>query len=441
MDVPGVATAVITTIDAVKQILHEINPPVSGIIGIENRTGKTLLRAQEHLDHGGFATDRAVEIPPGATDNFGVRSSSNSIATGVEGRVTYDVGGEGHTFLVVHWNGPFIGENTSDCAVSGTGAGTFHALADTPTNGSTDIHFRFHLSGGAAPTPTPTPGEHPGGQHPSNQNQPGNEHPGGQHPGGEHPGGEHPGGEHPGGQHPGGEHPGGQHPGGDHPGGQHPGGQHPGGEHPHGEHPAEHPHEPTLRHGDHDVHGWVAYLQQLLNERGAGPIGVDGAFGDRTYYAVTHFQQHRGLMVDGTVGNQTWAALRDETPVPPSTDGLAAHTFHEQHLEARWHAADDSIYFDSSSDTLRIQAVNTGSDPIAPQQFFASFTISGEAGPQLTHYLESATATGHPAQSGEYFFFQYTGIHGQVQHGTHRIEAQLPAELGGDQTHGEITVH
>src|SRR3954452_23857637 len=178
VDVPGGATAVITTIDAAKQTLHEITPPMSGIVGIENRTGKTLVRTEEHLEHGGFATDRAVEIPPGATDNFGVRSSSNSIATGVEGRVTYDVGGEGHTFLVVHWDGPFIGANSSDCAVSGTGAGTFHALADTPTNGSKDIHFRFHLSGGAAPAPTPHPGEHPGGQHP-----------GGEHPGGEHPGG------------------------------------------------------------------------------------------------------------------------------------------------------------------------------------------------------------------------------------------------------------
>jgi len=190
------------------------------------------------------------------------------------------------------------------------------------------------------------------------------------------------------------------------------------------------------------VHGWVAYLQQLLNERGAGPIGVDGAFGDRTYYAVTHFQQHRGLMVDGTVGNQTWAALRDETPVPPSTDGLAPHSFHEKHIEARWHAADDSIHYDPSSDTLRIQAVNTGSDPIAPYEYYAPFTIYNDSGPQLGQMLYAATSSGQPAQSGEYFYFEFTGgIHGQVDPGTRRVEAQLPPELGGDQTHGEITVH
>jgi hypothetical protein len=101
--------------------------------------------------------------------------------------------------------------------------------------------------------------------------------------------------------------------------------------------------EPTLRLRDQSVDGWVEYLQQLLNAWGAGNLTVDGDFGNATLTAVTTFQTRQRLLVDGVVGNQTWAELRGETPQPPSTDGLEPHTFVEQGPEARWGTDDRQL--------------------------------------------------------------------------------------------------
>jgi|JI10StandDraft_1071094.scaffolds.fasta_scaffold17527_4 hypothetical protein len=52
----------------------------------------------------------------------------------------------------------------------------------------------------------------------------------------------------------------------------------------------------------------VRQLQALLNAAGA-VLKVDGSFGPATLAAVKAFQQRAGLIVDGVVGRQTWAAL------------------------------------------------------------------------------------------------------------------------------------
>lgn len=52
----------------------------------------------------------------------------------------------------------------------------------------------------------------------------------------------------------------------------------------------------------------VAALQRLLTNRGHS-IVIDGDFGTQTLGAVKDFQQARGIVVDGIVGPQTWAAL------------------------------------------------------------------------------------------------------------------------------------
>ncbi|HDP70407.1 MAG TPA: hypothetical protein ENN38_06345 [Actinobacteria bacterium] len=48
-------------------------------------------------------------------------------------------------------------------------------------------------------------------------------------------------------------------------------------------------------------------------EYNLGQAGVDGIFGDYTDVAVRKFQQDRGLIVDGTVGEDTWRELVEAT--------------------------------------------------------------------------------------------------------------------------------
>ncbi|MEU9272922.1 peptidoglycan-binding protein [Streptomyces sp. NPDC048251] len=54
----------------------------------------------------------------------------------------------------------------------------------------------------------------------------------------------------------------------------------------------------------------VAEAQCLLRRAGISPGGIDGMFGPLTQRAVKAFQTGAGLAVDGTVGPDTWKALR-----------------------------------------------------------------------------------------------------------------------------------
>tara|TARA_Y100000748_G_scaffold210428_1_gene176454 strand:+ start:1478 stop:2269 length:792 start_codon:yes stop_codon:yes gene_type:complete len=53
----------------------------------------------------------------------------------------------------------------------------------------------------------------------------------------------------------------------------------------------------------------VQELQELLAAQGY-PLSIDRDFGPATELAVMQFQQRAGLLVDGIVGQKTWAALR-----------------------------------------------------------------------------------------------------------------------------------
>ena len=54
----------------------------------------------------------------------------------------------------------------------------------------------------------------------------------------------------------------------------------------------------------------VKWLQWALNQHGAN-LKVDGVFGSKTRLAVVLFQKDHGLVVDGSVGPQTIAALKN----------------------------------------------------------------------------------------------------------------------------------
>ncbi len=128
-------------------------------------------------------------------------------------------------------------------------------------------------------------------------------------------------------------------------------------------HPAPGSREPTLRKGDKSPDGWVEFLQQELNRQlGANAVEVDGNFGPGTEKAVRAFQKKLGIQVDGIVGNQTWAALRDKPVEAPGSDGRTPHTFVEQGVEARWDNTKDNIILDKTKDELRLLAHSVGQD-------------------------------------------------------------------------------
>ena len=67
--------------------------------------------------------------------------------------------------------------------------------------------------------------------------------------------------------------------------------------------------KPTLRRGSSGE--YVTLLQTKLIQLGydVGSTGADGKFGDKTAAAVRMFQRDHGLVQDGVVGKNTWAAL------------------------------------------------------------------------------------------------------------------------------------
>ncbi|MCJ7689371.1 MAG: peptidoglycan-binding protein, partial [Clostridiaceae bacterium] len=66
----------------------------------------------------------------------------------------------------------------------------------------------------------------------------------------------------------------------------------------------------------------VEYLQQSLTKLGYKPGPIDGIFGSLTEIAVRLFQIAKGLIVDGTVGNYTWAAIDMEFKLPLNVTAL-----------------------------------------------------------------------------------------------------------------------
>lgn len=74
---------------------------------------------------------------------------------------------------------------------------------------------------------------------------------------------------------------------------------------------------PTLRKGSKGES--VKELQTLLNEKGFDCGKVDGDFGTKTLSAVKAFQKANGLVVDGVVGKNTWAALDGAQPAEKYT--------------------------------------------------------------------------------------------------------------------------
>jgi peptidoglycan hydrolase-like protein with peptidoglycan-binding domain len=197
--------------------------------------------------------------------------------------------------------------------------------------------------------------------------------------------------------------------------------------------------QPTLRLNDQSADGWVEYLQELLNHQfGEQRVSVSGTFDGTTHQAVLDFQQREQLMRDGVVGNQTWAALREATPQPPSTDGRAPHTFDERGAEARWATENnDFVAHNEGNDELLIMAISVGDTPL-PSEAKATVRLTSAIAQHVTeNVIEPPVSPG----AGAIHFVRVPNVKATFGAGQLTVEAFLPAELGGDQIQTSITLN
>src|SRR5262245_12789989 len=205
--------------------------------------------------------------------------------------------------------------------------------------------------------------------------------------------------------------------------------------------------EPTLRYGDKSVDGWVEYLQQLLNFHfrpfGFEPLAVDGDFGHDTDVGVGWFQQQFGLLVDGIVGNQTWAALRQEQAQDPGTDGRRPGTHVEVGLEARWFTEDESASYFFENDRLDLEAVNTGTATIDHENFQLPTVTLTQRGESHVLELPSFWHLNGRAEPGERFSVVHDRISvliDDLDPFSLSVNATMSAEFGGDVLDAQVLI-
>jgi peptidoglycan hydrolase-like protein with peptidoglycan-binding domain len=276
-------------------------------ITVTNNTKLVLTLADQGHDRGDFVSFPPPTIQPGASAQFVSVETPHGKEQGCKGFVSWEVGSPSAAIWRCEWDNPEGDRNTAKAPAEPQSAG-FRTVAQIGQDDE-NVPVVFTISGGgAAPGPGPQPPPGPGPQPP-----PG---PGPQPP---------------------------------------PPGPEPGFNPPSGSK------EPTLRKGDKSPDGWVEFLQNLLNTHGQ-KVSVDGTFGAKTEAAVKAFQKQAGIQVDGTAGNQTWAALRDKPAEGPSTDGRTPHTFVEHGPEARWDSDKKDAVYLAVSDELLIFCTSVGDD-------------------------------------------------------------------------------
>ncbi len=209
--------------------------------------------------------------------------------------------------------------------------------------------------------------------------------------------------------------------------------------------------EPTLRKGDKSADGWVEYLQELLNLKGA-KLEVDGDFGGETLKAVKAFQKkHKkeGVLEDGVVGDETWSFLREGAPAKPKTDGRKPHTFVEKGNEARWTLEARQPIYDEGEDMAIMNAVSVGDiDAIAKRM--VRFRIVSPSGQQKVFELpigepfeSSKTGQGNRHNIPIRNFSELFGpppVPKKPVPGEYKVTAYFPAELGGDTFEGVLKI-
>ena len=209
--------------------------------------------------------------------------------------------------------------------------------------------------------------------------------------------------------------------------------------------------EPTLRKGDKSPDGWVEYLQELLNRKGA-KLDIDGDFGDETLKAVTAFQRSlkkQGVLEDGVVGEETWSFLREGAPAKPKTDGRKPHTFVEKGNSARWALESVMQFFDEGSDTALLIAVSVGDvDQIAKRNVRLRVVSPSGAEKVFDRAMGEPTEVSKTGQGNRHSIFikDFSELFGKPPvprkpvPGNYKVTAYFPADLGGDTFEGVLTI-
>jgi hypothetical protein len=145
----------ISDISTVLDIVKELNPSHSAAVEIDNSNGPELkmVSGSDSCSHGGWTNFPPEEIPAGTKSaSFLATSAAGSVGTGVEGVVTYKTPDDAQ--WTIHFDNPFIGENSSDQQLSGDNVGNYKGNAETG-NGN-QAHFRFTLEGTPKKEPDPS---------------------------------------------------------------------------------------------------------------------------------------------------------------------------------------------------------------------------------------------------------------------------------------------
>ncbi len=211
--------------------------------------------------------------------------------------------------------------------------------------------------------------------------------------------------------------------------------------------------QPTLKLNDpNNDDGWVEYLQEQLNEQLLPedeevqkykvklPLDEDGKFTPNVKNAVLAFQtkaqiRNPSFLVDGIVGNQTWAALRHGTPEKPGVRGHKLDTG----LKARWLTEDEVCIYTKGSDTITLRLVSVGTVDLKDVEVNVFVSPPGgkdpgtgyrwKIGPPV-HVTETGEGNVHevsvPNISHEYELPTGTAVENC------RIEAYFDQELGND---------
>jgi peptidoglycan hydrolase-like protein with peptidoglycan-binding domain len=188
----------------------------------------------------------------------------------------------------------------------------------------------------------------------------------------------------------------------------------------------------------------VEYAQKLLNHHVGANLPINGDFDGAMDKAVRTFQTKNKLLVDGVIGNQTWAALREDTPEKPSTDGRDPHTFVEQGTEARWFVESKiNNLYEGDRDLLHLAVESVGDTPLDPTtEATVRVTPPGSAAHTTNVKLGASQRKGgagftHDAII-EGFRKRFPSVPPDAPITSYLVEAYLPADLGGDHYKGNV---